>query len=85
MVVAVLGEGVAKLAGGNLTWRLNQPFPAEYRKLRDDFSAAIARLQDAAGSAATAAALSRDPASRSQDGVKHVAPMESYRGSRGER
>ncbi len=46
LVVSALGEGLEKLAGGNLTWRLNQPFPAEYRKLQDDFNAAIARLQD---------------------------------------
>ena len=47
LVVTALGEGLERLADGDLTWRLNQTFPTEYRKLQDDFNAAIARLQDA--------------------------------------
>jgi methyl-accepting chemotaxis protein len=47
LVVASLGEGLEKLASGDLTWRLNQDFPAEYRKIQDDFNAAIGRLQEA--------------------------------------
>jgi methyl-accepting chemotaxis protein len=45
-VMAAVGEGLEKLAGGDLTVRLADDLPAEYRKLRDDFNAAIARLQD---------------------------------------
>jgi methyl-accepting chemotaxis protein len=45
-VMAAVGDGLEKLAGGDLTVRLAEDLPAEYRKLRDDFNAAIARLQD---------------------------------------
>jgi methyl-accepting chemotaxis protein len=46
-VMAAVGEGLERLAGGDLTVRLADDLPAEYGKLRDDFNAAIARLQDA--------------------------------------
>ena len=45
-VVAAVGEGLEKLAAGDLTFRLSPDFPSEYGKLRDDFNGAIARLQD---------------------------------------
>ncbi len=46
-VMSAVGAGLERLAGGDLTVRLADDLPAEYRKLRDDFNAAIARLQDA--------------------------------------
>ncbi len=45
-VVSSLGMGMEKLAQGDLTTRLNAAFPPEYQKLKDDFNAAIAQLQD---------------------------------------
>jgi methyl-accepting chemotaxis protein len=45
-VVEAVGTGLEKLAAGELTWRLEAPFAAEYEKLRADFNAAIARLQE---------------------------------------
>jgi methyl-accepting chemotaxis protein len=44
-VVAALGAGLARLAKGDLTSKLDQPFAAEYEKLRADFNAAITSLQ----------------------------------------
>jgi methyl-accepting chemotaxis protein len=44
-VVAQIGRGLEALAQGNLTFRLADGFPGEYRKLQDDFNAALARLQ----------------------------------------
>ncbi len=46
-VVASVGEGLEKLAQGDLTFRLTAAFPEDYRKLRDDFNGAIGKLQDA--------------------------------------
>jgi methyl-accepting chemotaxis protein len=48
-VVASLGGGLEKLSDGELTYRLDQPFGAEYEKLRSDFNAALEQLQDAMG------------------------------------
>jgi methyl-accepting chemotaxis protein len=45
-VVARIGSGLDSLAKGDLTFRLSDPFPGEYRKLQDDFNAAIGTLQD---------------------------------------
>ncbi|MDX7953649.1 methyl-accepting chemotaxis protein [Lichenihabitans sp. Uapishka_5] len=44
-VVTGLGAGLVRLSDGDLTVRLVTPFPAEYEKLRDDFNAAIDKLQ----------------------------------------
>lgn len=46
-VVQALGAGLEHLAGGDLTYRIGETFSAEYLKLKDDFNAAIAKLQDA--------------------------------------
>jgi methyl-accepting chemotaxis protein len=45
-VVAELGQGLENLARGNLTYRVSKEFSAEYRKVQDDFNAAIGQLQD---------------------------------------
>jgi methyl-accepting chemotaxis protein len=41
-----LGEGLARLSEGDLTFRLPDEFPASYGRIRDDFNAAIAGLHD---------------------------------------
>ena len=46
-IVSTLADGLSQLASGNLTCQLTGTFPESYRKLRDDFNAAINRLQDA--------------------------------------
>ena len=46
-VVKLLGAALARLAEGDLTTRLKVDFPADYRKLKDDFNRAMDRLQDA--------------------------------------
>ena len=45
-VVDGVASGLARLAAGNLAFRLRDPFPAEYDRLRSDFNGAMARLQD---------------------------------------
>ncbi len=46
VVVAALATGLTKLASGNLTFRLSEPFPEEYKKLQEDFNGAMGTLQD---------------------------------------
>ncbi len=45
-VVAALGAGLEHLAEGDLSYRIDQPFAAEYAKLKDDFNRAITSLTD---------------------------------------
>ena len=45
-VVNGLAEGLDRLADGDLTFRLNDPFAEDYEKLRADFNGAMGRLQD---------------------------------------
>ncbi|WP_239590858.1 methyl-accepting chemotaxis protein [Vitreimonas flagellata] len=47
LVVGSFGEGLAKLADGDLTYRLNRQLPEAYLKLQDDFNNALAKLEDA--------------------------------------
>jgi methyl-accepting chemotaxis protein len=44
--VRALGEGLQKLADGDLTFRLPEQFPEDYRQIKDDFNGAITRLQE---------------------------------------
>lgn len=44
-VVSSLGSGLQALSEGNLVFRLNEPFAAEYEQLRTDFNLSIERLQ----------------------------------------
>jgi methyl-accepting chemotaxis protein len=46
MVVAKVTEGLRRLAGGDLTARLDQSIPQSYGRLRDDFNAATEALQE---------------------------------------
>ncbi len=43
-VVSALADGLARVAAGELTCRLNQAFPPEYEALRGDFNAAVTAL-----------------------------------------
>ena len=47
LVVSNLANGLDRLASGDMTFRIDAEFPGEYRKLRDDFNAAITQLEDA--------------------------------------
>ena len=47
MVVDQVAGGLAKLSDGDLTYRLMEAFPDEYRKLQDDFNGAMDQLQEA--------------------------------------
>ena len=45
-VVEELATGLSRLASGVLTFRISEPFSAEYEKLRADFNAAMEQLQE---------------------------------------
>ncbi|WP_334162335.1 methyl-accepting chemotaxis protein [Phenylobacterium sp.] len=45
-VVDGIADGLEKLAAGDLVFRLNEPFAAEYEKLRADFNGAMGQLQE---------------------------------------
>jgi methyl-accepting chemotaxis protein len=45
-VVEGLGQGLERLASGDLTYRVNDDWAAEYRKIQEDFNGAIGKLQD---------------------------------------
>src|SRR5690606_6044352 len=44
-VVQGVARGLERLSGGQLAFRLNDPFAPEYEGLRTDFNAAMDRLQ----------------------------------------
>jgi methyl-accepting chemotaxis protein len=46
LVVSSLADALEHLAKGDLTFRVQADFPGEYRKLKDDFNAAITQLQE---------------------------------------
>ena len=46
-VVRSLANGLSAIAGGNLTFRLNDGFSDAYRQIKDDFNSTIAQLHDA--------------------------------------
>ena len=45
-VVTGLGAGLERMAKGDLTYRITDEFVDEYKKVQEDFNAAIAQLQD---------------------------------------
>lgn len=53
--VKFLAEGLAKVAEGNLTVRLDDGFTDTYRQIKDDFNIAVARLQETISDIANAA------------------------------
>ncbi|MGA0601976.1 methyl-accepting chemotaxis protein [Caulobacter sp. KR2-114] len=46
LVAGSLGKALTALAAGDLTYRMADEIPAEYRQLRDDFNSAIAELEN---------------------------------------
>jgi methyl-accepting chemotaxis protein len=46
VVVDALADALNKMAGGDLTYRIEIAFDGRYQKLKDDFNQAITRLQD---------------------------------------
>jgi methyl-accepting chemotaxis protein len=52
--VAALAKALARLSEGDLTYRLNQPFAPDYEPLRNDFNAAMEKLEDTLGEVAGA-------------------------------
>ena len=47
LVVRSFGEGMSKLASGDLTYRVNHDLPEAYRQLQNDFNAAVTQLEQA--------------------------------------
>ena len=68
-VVGVLGEALAKLAAGDLTYRIEADMPAAFRRLKDDFNVSSGRLQEAV----TAVAQSADGVSSGGDELARAA------------
>jgi methyl-accepting chemotaxis protein len=56
LVVTSLAEGLDRLATGDLTIRLETAFPGEYEKLRNDFNAAVEKLEEVLRAIATSTA-----------------------------
>ena len=46
LAMSQLGDGLRRVAGGDLTSRLDQRFPSEFAKIRDDFNAAASKLME---------------------------------------
>lgn len=46
-IVAALGTGLGRLAKGDLSARIDDPFPADYDRLRQDYNAAVEELSGA--------------------------------------
>jgi methyl-accepting chemotaxis protein len=55
-VVGSLGDGLAKLAASDLSQRIDQPFPAEYERLRLDFNRAMDAVSEVMGAVGEATA-----------------------------
>jgi methyl-accepting chemotaxis protein len=53
-VVARVGEAMAALSRGDLTHRMSDDIPGEYRQLHDDFNEAMSRLETTMGAILTA-------------------------------
>ncbi|MEX2741485.1 methyl-accepting chemotaxis protein [Rhizobium mongolense] len=45
-IVSIVGAGLSELSQGNLGHRLTEEFPGEYAKLKQDFNAALASLEE---------------------------------------
>ena len=58
-VVELLGSGLSRLSGGDLSHRIDDTFPADYERLRADFNEALVRLQDTMRAVASSASSIR--------------------------
>jgi methyl-accepting chemotaxis protein len=45
-IVSIVGSGLSELSKGNLSHRISDEFPGEYDKLKQDFNAALAALEE---------------------------------------
>jgi methyl-accepting chemotaxis protein len=45
-IVSIVGAGLSELSNGNLGHRITEDFPGEYDKLKQDFNAALASLEE---------------------------------------
>lgn len=73
-VVAELGSALARLAGGDLAFRIDAAFSADYEALRGNFNDAITRLEGALGAVMVAAESIRNEAThvtRAADDLSH--------------
>ncbi|MCE3288444.1 MAG: chemotaxis protein [Caulobacter sp.] len=52
-IVETLAGGLSALAGGDLSTRIGKSFPGQYDRLRADFNAAVAKLEDTVRTIAT--------------------------------
>ena len=59
LVVGALAVGLTRVAGGDLTYRVQEAFPPQYDRLRCDFNSAVQALHLAIGAMATAASSIR--------------------------
>ena len=53
--LGIVGRGLERLSEGDLTAKLTEKVPPEYRQLQDNFNAAVGKLQSIIGSVATSA------------------------------
>ena len=58
-VVELVASGLSRLSGGDLAYRIDERFPAEYERLRSDFNGAMAKLQDTMKTVAASASAIR--------------------------
>jgi len=75
-----LGEGLQRLAGGDLTARLDHGFPSEFAKIHDDFNAAAEKLMEAVRLVVTSTTSIRSSSreiSASSDDLSHRAEQEA--------
>ena len=76
LVVEAFGSGMDALANGLFSYRINQPLPGAYSKLRDDFHLALQKLE-AATHAAENAARQREEDQRAAEEQRKIAEAEA--------
>lgn len=76
LVVDAFGSGMDALANGVFSYRINQPLPGAYDKLRDDFHLALQKLESATN-AAENAAREREEDQRAAEAQRKIAEAEA--------
>jgi methyl-accepting chemotaxis protein len=71
-VVSSLASGLDKLASGDLTFRLDSQFPGAYRKLQEDFNAAVAKLEQTLSGISGATTLLRTGTSEISEAARDL-------------
>ena len=74
-----LGKGLGQLSEGDLTFRLDERFPEEYREVRDNFNTALDRLYETIRSIADFERRGRQRGGRNLD--QHHRPVAAHRGT----